>query len=67
MGVEGNMARFQNEFQDIHDAAFPWADRRKGRKDRDKLWLDDEEFKELLRGKNERRLKGKRARVDWSI
>ena len=42
-------------------AAFPWADRRKGRKDREKPWLDDEGFKELLREKNElysRKLKG---------
>ena len=48
MGVEGNVARFRNEFRDMYDAAFPWADRRKGRKDREKPWLDDEGFKELL-------------------
>ena len=61
MGVEGNVAKFRNEFRDMYDAAFPWADRRKGRKDREKPWLDDEGFKELLREKNElysRKLRG---------
>ena len=29
LGVEGNAARFRNEFRDMYDAAFPWKEGRK--------------------------------------
>ena len=51
LGVEGNVARFRNEFRDLYDAAFPVARGKKSRRDVEKPWLDEPEFKELVREK----------------
>ena len=51
LGVEGNVARFRNGFRDLYDAAFPWKEDKRRRKDREKPWLDDEGFKELVKEK----------------
>ena len=48
MGTEGNIARFRNEFWDLYDESFPWVEDRKRRRDAEKPWLDDAEFKELV-------------------
>ena len=40
LGVEGNVAIFQNSFRDTYDAAFPWVEGKKSRRD-EKPWLDD--------------------------
>ena len=51
VGVEGNVARFRNGFRDLYNSAFPWVERKKKRKDLEKPWLDDDDFKELVREK----------------
>ena len=53
LGVEGNVARFRNGFRDLYDAAFPWVESKKKRKDIEKPWLDDDDFKELVREKGD--------------
>ena len=52
LGAEGNVARFWNAFRDKYDAAFPWKERKKKKKDREKPWLDDGGFKELVKEKS---------------
>ena len=51
LGVEENWVRFGNEFWDMYNCAFPVAKRRK--RDVEKPWLDDVDFKELVREKGE--------------
>ena len=53
MGPEANVAKFRNEFRDMYDTAFPWVDNKKKRKDEEKPWLDDIEFKDLVKEKGE--------------
>ena len=53
LGVEGNVARFRNRFRDLYDSTFPWVEGKTKRKDLEKPWLDDEDFKELVREKGE--------------
>ena len=36
LGVEGNVARFRNEFRDLYDEAFPWVEDKKSRRDEEK-------------------------------
>ena len=52
LGAEGNVARFRNGFRDLYDAAFPWAEDKRRRRDREKPWLDDEGFVELVKEKD---------------
>ena len=62
MGVEGNVARFRNEFRDLYDESFPWVEAKKKRRDVEKPWLDDAEFKELVKEKGRlysRKVKGR--------
>ena len=62
LGAEGNVANFRNGFRDLYDAAFPWVKEKRRRKDVEKPWLDDVEFKELAREKGElysRKIKGR--------
>ena len=47
-GVKANVATFRNEFRDMYDEAFPWVDKRKNKRDAEKPWLDDDDFKELV-------------------
>ena len=61
LGVEENVARFRNSFRDMYDEAFPWVEGKRSRRDEEKPWLDDGEFKELVREKGElysRKVKG---------
>ena len=61
LGVEGNVARFRNAFRDLYDARFPWVEDKRNRRDIEKPWLDDAEFKGLVREKGElysRKLRG---------
>ena len=53
LGVEGNVARFRNAFRDLYDESFPWAEDRRIKRDEEKPWLDDGEFKGLVREKGE--------------
>ena len=62
LGPEGNVARFRNEFRDMYNEAFPWAEKKARKKDLEKPWLDDEDFKALVAEKGELyslKLKGK--------
>ena len=52
LGVEANVGRFRNEFRDMYDNAFPWVKVKKSKRDIEKPWLDDPEFKELLQEKS---------------
>ena len=59
--VEANVGRFRNEFRDMYDTAFPWVKTKKNKKDVEKPWLDDPEFKGLLEEKSNlysKRVKG---------
>ena len=47
-GVEANVGRFRNEFRDMYDEMFPWVEDKRGKKDREKPWLDDGDFKGLV-------------------
>ena len=41
LSAEENTARFGNEFRDLYYGSFPVVNRRKGRRDMEKPWLDD--------------------------
>ena len=61
LGVEANVGRFRNEFRDLYDEAFPWVEDKRSRRDVEKPWLDDGEFRGLVREKGElysRKLRG---------
>ena len=47
-GVEANVARFRNEFRDMYNSFFPWVDNKGSRKDLEKPWLNNTEFKALV-------------------
>ena len=53
LGVEANVGRFRNAFRDMYDEEFPWVESKKKRRDEEKPWLDDGEFKELVKEKGE--------------
>ena len=46
-----NAARFRNEFRDLYYGSFPKVDRKRGRRDLEKPWLDDPDFKQLVEKK----------------
>ena len=48
LGAEGNIARFRNSFTDMYNMAFPLAEKKKSKRDAEKPWLDDEDFKALV-------------------
>ena len=64
MGAEGNVAKFRNGFRDLYDTAFPWVKEKRRRKDVEKPWLDEVEFKELVREKGELYSRKIRGRLD---
>ena len=51
LGVEGNVARFRNSFRDLYNESFPWVEDKRSRRDEEKPWLDDVEFKGLVKEK----------------
>jgi hypothetical protein len=53
LGVEDNAARFRNEFRDLYNVAFPVKEDKRKQKDRVKPWLDDPEFKVIVKEKGE--------------
>jgi hypothetical protein len=53
MFVEGNMAHFRNELGDKANEAFPLTEDKKKKKDREKAWLDDPQFMEIVMAKGE--------------
>jgi hypothetical protein len=53
MGVEDNVAHFRNMFRDIYNEVFPLTEDEKKPKDREKPWLDDPQFKAMVREKGE--------------
>jgi hypothetical protein len=68
LGVEDNAAWFRNEFRDLYNVAFPVREDKKKQKDREKPWLDDPEFKVIVREKGElysRKVKGQEQEGDW--
>jgi hypothetical protein len=61
LGTKDNVAQFWNKFQDMYNVAFPVVEDRRKQKDREKPWLDDPEFKVIVREKGElhsRKVKG---------
>ena len=48
LGVGENVARFRNSFRDLYDESFPWVTEKRSRRDEEKPWLDDGEFRELV-------------------
>ena len=50
-GIEYNVAKFRNEFRDMYNESFPWVENKKSKRDREKPWLDDPEFKSLVEEK----------------
>ena len=61
LGVEANVAVFRNTFRDMYEEAFPWVEDKRRKRDVEKLWLDDPEFKGLVEEKGQlysRKLKG---------
>ena len=62
LGVEGNVARFRNAFRDMYDETFPWVQDKRRRVDEEKPWLDDVEFKGLVKEKGDlysRKIRGR--------
>ena len=60
--IEDNVARFRNEFRDLYDKEFPWKEDKRSKRDREKPWLDEVEFKGLIEEKGElygRKLSGR--------
>ena len=53
LGTEGNIARFRNTFRDMYDEEFPWVESKKKKRDEEKPWLDDVEFKGLVKEKGD--------------
>ena len=67
LDVEDNAARFRNEFRDLYNVAFPVTEDKRGQKDREKPWLDDPQFKAMVREKGElfsRKVKGREQEGD---
>ena len=61
LSAEENAARFGNEFRDQYYGSFPVVNHRKGRRDVEKPWLDDPDFKQLVEEKGDlysRKLRG---------
>ena len=63
MGIEANVAVFWNELWDIYDGAFPWVEDMRKRRDVEKPWLDDAEFKGLVEEKGSLYLRKLRGRL----
>jgi hypothetical protein len=51
LGMEDNATRFRNEFRDLYNVAFPVKEDERKQKEREKPWLDDPEFKVIVREK----------------
>ena len=51
LGAEANVATFRNTFRDMYEEEFPWVEDKRKRRDVEKPWLDDLEFKELVEEK----------------
>ena len=47
-GIEYNVSKFRNQFRDMYDKNFPWVENKKNKRDKEKPWLDDLEFKSLI-------------------
>ena len=61
VGVRDNVARFRNEFRDVYNEVFSVFENKKKQKDREKPWLDDPDFKVIVREKGKlysRKVKG---------
>ena len=53
LSVEKNAARFRNEFRDLYYGSFPKVDHKRGRRNMEKPWLDDPDFKQLVEEKED--------------
>ena len=40
-GIEYNVAKFRNEFRDMYDENFPWAETKKNKRDKEKPCVHD--------------------------
>jgi hypothetical protein len=47
MFVEGNVACFRNELEDMYNEIFPLTEDKRRQKDKEMLWIDDPQFKEM--------------------
>jgi hypothetical protein len=67
LGVEDNAARFRKKFWDMYNVAFPVKQNKRKQKDRENPWLDDPDFKVIVREKGElysRKVKGQERERD---
>ena len=53
LGAEANVGRFRNQFRDLYDSAFPWVKNKSKRKDEEKPWLNDPDFKAQVAKKSQ--------------
>ena len=53
LSADENVARFRNEFRGLYYGSFPVANCRKWKKNLEKSWLDDLDFKQLLEEKGD--------------
>ena len=64
-GIEYNAAKFRNEFRDMYNVNFPWVENKKNKRDREKPWLDNPDFKDLIEEKGrlyKKKLQGQTVR-----
>jgi hypothetical protein len=67
LSAEDNAAQFRNKFRDMYNMAFPVVEDKRKKKDRDKPWLDDPEFKVIVRKKGSCTSGRSRDRIGWEI
>ena len=68
-GIEYNVAKFRNQFRDMYNENFPQVNTKKCKRDREKPWLDNEEFKNLIEEKGRlynNKLKGVASEAELS-
>jgi hypothetical protein len=51
MFEEGNVACFRNELGDLYNETFPLTEDKRSQKDREMPWIDDPQFKEMVKEK----------------
>ena len=66
-GIDYNVAKFRNQFRDMYNENFPQVESKKRARDREKPWLDNDEFKSLIEKKErlyKKKLKGLLTEVE---
>ena len=63
MNAKENASRFGNELRDLYYASFPEVDCKKEKRDVEKPWLDDPNFKQLVGEKDDLNSRRRRGRL----